>query len=357
MSGVRLESNGAYWSAAWKDSRGRIMRKSLGPKSKLSRSTAKAKCLDIAVQHRLTPGARDAGKAPPLGAFLSRYFEDRAPALSEATLRLHECAGERLKAHFGEDTRLDRITRDGAAGFRRYLGTLTTPRKINGKTVQVKLSDSSVRGILARCKVIFGYAVDLDLIPVDPFAKLPSGQPRAVVQWRYVPEDEAERIIERCPDQAHRLLIALCRYAGLRRGEALRLTWADVDVAGKRLTVVPGSHRETTKQRLRTVPIVPRLLRELVDGLALSASGYPRVCDMPLNGVEERVYAIVQAAGVPGYGKPLHTLRKSCESDWLAKFPVMDVCGWLGHDPSVAAKHYHATTGEVFARVTEGVEA
>jgi len=50
------------------------------------------------------------------------------------------------------------------------------------------------------------------------------------------------------------------------------------------------------------------------------------------------------------WAKPYHTLRKNCETDWLAAYPVMDVCRWLGHSPTVAMKHYHQTTASTMRR-------
>jgi hypothetical protein len=74
---------------------------------------------------------------------------------------------------------------------------------------------------------------------------------------------------------------------------------------------------------------------------------------MPTNNVERDADAIIQRAGLAPWGKPLHTLRKSLESDWLGTHPVLDVTKWLGNSPDVARKHYHQSLPETVRRVTE----
>jgi hypothetical protein len=62
-------------------------------------------------------------------------------------------------------------------------------------------------------------------------------------------------------------------------------------------------------------------------------------------------HVIMRRAGFE-WQKPMHTLRKSLESDWLAKYPIADVAAWLGNSPAVAMKHYHQTVGETMRSVT-----
>lgn len=71
-----------------------------------------------------------------------------------------------------------------------------------------------------------------------------------------------------------------------------------------------------------------------------------------LRAAETDAKAIALLARQYGVTKPMHTLRKSLESDWLAKYPIADVAAWLGNSPTVAMKHYHQTVGETMRSVT-----
>ena len=61
---IRLVSNGQYWKATWRDSTGRRIEKSLGSKKKLTKNGAMHLCRDLAKQHALNPGRRDAASSP-----------------------------------------------------------------------------------------------------------------------------------------------------------------------------------------------------------------------------------------------------------------------------------------------------
>ncbi|KKL77028.1 hypothetical protein LCGC14_2038990 [marine sediment metagenome] len=53
-----------------------------------------------------------------------------------------------------------------------------------------------------------------------------------------------------------------------------------------------------------------------------------------------RDFQIARRAGIKAYSRPLHTLRKNRETDWLSQFPLHVVTEWLGNSPEVALKHY-----------------
>jgi len=41
--------------------------------------------------------------------------------------------------------------------------------------------------------------------------------------------EELDKLLDACHNVGWKMLIALCRIAGLRRGEALRLLWSDIN--------------------------------------------------------------------------------------------------------------------------------
>ena len=350
MIRVRLESNGDYWRAAWAKPTGGQGSESIGSKLKFGKRAALAECAKI--QKRLNNGAATglvdgwldwAGWEP-------RYVGARSGELKGNTLASHGRTFDYLIEHFGKDCRLSRITPEMAAGWRAWLGSLDGERT---------LAEASVCLHVRNARTIVGAAVGLGLLESNPFARL-KGSSSARGDKAYVSDADASAMIEACPNGAWRRLIGLCRYAGLRRGEALRLEWDDVTATEIR---VRPEGEEGTKQRFRRVPVSPRLAEILGserDGVLVAGVGDYNL-DRTLCGYLQtngkRYHGILQRAGLEAYPRPFHSLRSSCETDWLRQYPVMDVCKWLGHSPEVAMKHYHETTSRVWDEVTGRVQS
>jgi integrase len=53
--------------------------------------------------------------------------------------------------------------------------------------------------------------------------------PKPDRQWHYVTMEQLDSLLNACPNVGWKMLLALCRLAGLRRGEALELPWSSVD--------------------------------------------------------------------------------------------------------------------------------
>ena len=270
-------------------------------------------------------------KTPPrLGVWLD-YFVAERQDLKRATIQVYQQTGKRLVDHFGAERRIDRIDKVDAAAWHNTLPENLATRAKHARSA----------------KSMFAYAVSLDLIPDNPFKNLRSNAPRKMAEWHYVSERDLHKILAACKTPGWRNFIALMRLGGLRRGEALRLEWGDINADVRTMLVKPEGY-EGTKQRLRTVPVVP----DLYDILQANHAG-ERVCDgVGPNNIDRDMRVILKHAGVEPWEKLCHTLRKNLESDWLAKFPPLDVASWLGHSLKVAYDHYHQTTAEVMARAT-----
>lgn len=335
--GVTLASNGDYWQASWSDTTGKRRKKSLGPKASIPKRQALGLCRELAAQHLVRPGARDVGRAPTLRAWLDELATLRTDH-ADTTRALHDLTGTYLCAVYGAETGLDRINRAAAARFRPWLAASN-------------LSEASISGHMSRARQIFGRAMRLDLIQFNPFDREDCSCPHLDHDWRYVSEAELELLLDAAPDIDWRCLLALCRLAGLRRGEAMALTWDRIDWARHVLHVRPRRRKATTKERARTVPITPRLYNLLLEARE-QAGADPRVAPVGVNNIERTCVKIIERAGLTPWPKPLHTLRKNLVTDWQAKHPPLDVASWLGHDIRVAAEHYHQTRPETMAAVT-----
>lgn len=345
---VNLCVNGDYWQARWVDDRGKRRGKSLGRRDQISERKARKLCRAIADEHARRPGARNAAGAMPLSAWLDE-FKRLTPEYTDSTRTLYDHTASLLLKHFGEARRLDGIHRHDAGSFRAWLTTYTYTR---GKKGQARtLTETTIRKHIRHCKVIFNLAVRYDHIAENPFDREVAAVPRVDKSWRYVSIDDLRRILDACPDRSWRCLFALCRLAGLRLGEAQRIAWADIDHDGRMVTVTHDG-KATTKRRRRTVPMVPTLAAELLAAFDAAEDGADGPVQVGRAAIYKQADAIVKRAELQPWPKMFHTLRKNCESDWLKRYPVMDVCDWLGHDPAVASKHYHQTGEDVIADVT-----
>jgi len=137
-----------------------------------------------------------------------------------------------------------------------------------------------------------------------------------------------------------RVLLGLCRFAGLRQNEALKLSWRDV----KWGTVDTPAHLivwgHKTK-KFRITPIRPELLPLLREVFELAEDGTVEVVTGVVRKNLWRDFQVIRRrAGVMAYGKWCHTLRKNCEQDWNDQFPTHIVAEWMGHSVKVAQAHY-----------------
>jgi integrase len=95
---------------------------------------------------------------------------------------------------------------------------------------------------------------------------------------RRIPQEEAKALLGAAPAHLQPLII-IALDAGLRRGEMLAMTWADVDVR-------PGWLRlrgETTKSgKMRWVPVATTRLKAVLDFLRLDADGSQKPPNAPV---------------------------------------------------------------------------
>lgn len=348
---VRLVTThkGRYWAAVYYNSAGKRRFHGLGAVEKIPKREANRLLADFQATLVIQPGMRDADGRTTLAAWCARYLAIRTD-LAESTLTMAEDTIGRLKEHFGEDCRMDRITPARATDFANWLKTRTNRRSKKGTPELI--SEASVARYIRDAKGIFTRAVREHVIATNPFADVESGGGAASEDWQIIDMADLDKMLAACPSAPWRCLFALCRLAGLRLGarggEALGLTWADVDWDRKTMLVW-----DQKRGRQRLVPIQPKLHDILRESFEAAPDRSTEVCPMSGNNLHRNALAIIKAAGLPAYSKPFHTLRKNLETEWLEAHPLPTVCKWLGNSPAVAMKHYHrADTASTLARVT-----
>ncbi|MHC4519198.1 MAG: tyrosine-type recombinase/integrase [Planctomycetota bacterium] len=344
-STVILSSNGRYWQAFYYDEMGRRRAKSLGPKNRLSKRQAKVACDRLAAELRLNPAVAQAYKPPSLQDYLERYLNHRTD-LKPATLELHRLTSDYLLAFFPGDIRINRMTRPMASDWRAALAS----GKLSLNSKRKKMAEPSVCIHVRNAKTMFNRAVQEDIILFNPFYRLKGTAREPDKDWKYVSLEELEALLEACPTWGWRLLIAMCRLAGLRRGEAQSLMWSELDWDNHRLHVVA---QKTGKHRV--VPIQSRLYQLLLEGFDEGQEHEARVCPISKHGVWRNFQVIRRRARLPRWKDAFKVMRRNCETDWAQEYPQYVVSAWIGHDIQVSARHYLQVPEELYAKAA-GVE-
>ncbi len=154
------------------------------------------------------------------------------------------------------------------------------------------------------------------------------------------------------PDEDFRLMLALARYAGLRRHELSIQRWTDIDIPNKRMTISstktgkPTSRRDSEGRTIlirKDVPIFRELMPHILRAKEMATAGqqlmqptYPR--DMNLDKQMDRCIA---RAGLQSWDKPWQNMRATRQTELLDQGDqIKIVCQWFGNSPQIAENHY-----------------
>ena len=335
-----------YWQARWIDAQGKRRCQGLGSCETLSKAAATRMCRQIERDRATLAGEST------LGAWTTEYLAETQ--VGENTKANHARVCGWLVEFFGKGRRLDKISRNDAERFTTWLRA----RKVVRAGEEQPVDENTVRTQVRVCKVVFNAAHRRDLVTFNPFDRIESSDIRPDLFVRMLSAEEFSRILDACPGAPERCLFGLCRWAGLRLGEALRCQWGDVNWEVRTLAVAAPtaenpSRKRTSKAKPRHVPLVPELYGLLEESFGAAPVGSSGPCDGVESGPSRMAEKVLEQAGTSPYGEPFQSLRKMCERAWLEQgHPGMFVHNWLGHNPGTAARHYVEPTPESITKVT-----
>lgn len=358
---IRTERSGPYVRAAWTTPDGTVRRENIGRADDLSPRQIREAVAKLIERHALDPASAAKPGEATLAHWVPVYIQSRdlAPRSIEETQK----ALDYLMEFLGRDRMMHTVTDADAVNFRRWLEQRRAGKATN-KTAGKPMKPATIGKVLTYARSLFAHALKkrpASGVKANPFAEMKITRPRDGDTMGYVSLEDFEKMIALATDPASRALLGLCRLAGLRSNEAQRLTWADIQWQHPPTlrTTIPldkhGRKREgSTKHSEREIPIQPRLMELLREAFESGTCQDGPCCDLGSVPYELTRVAIVLRvkAGLPDYGKPLHSLRKSCEDDWLAKYPLPKVAYWIGHSPAVAITFYARPTPEDVVSVT-----
>ncbi len=183
---------------------------------------------------------------PTFHEFASRWFADR-----EAGWRPNTCADYRwtLEMHllpWFKDHRLSEIT---AEEIDRYA---------HAKRREGRLSNNSINKTLTRLSQVLELALDYELIGRNPARSTNRRLPAERRARSWVEPEQLPTLLDSCGGEL-RPLVAMLAGAGLRVGEAIALTWSDVNLPTGTLSVADSK----TQAGVRTVDLPDGLAAEL----------------------------------------------------------------------------------------------
>ena len=219
------------------------------------------------------------------------------------------------------------------------------------------------------------YAVNMDLIPVNPMNKVK--RPK-MVQYvaNYYSLPEVEALLETVKDDPLAFPVLMAAFYGLRRSEIVGLRWQAIDFENNRITInhtvvqtkrdrqnaVIAKDRTKNHSSCRSLPLVPQF-KTLLSRMKLHQEQCKSLCG---NAYHQSDYVFVNDIGTPYTPNYItqhfslilkknnlrkirfHDLRHGCASLLLKNGVSMrEIQEWLGHSSySTTAKYYaHLDTG------------
>ncbi|HEX4792409.1 MAG TPA: site-specific integrase [Humisphaera sp.] len=289
-------------------------------------------------------GVGTARQSSELGAFLDQYIAARVDVKSGTALVLGH-ARRNLIDHFGKGKQLRAITPGDADAWRLAL-------------IAEGLASNTIRRRTGVARQFFRAAQRAKLVDDNPFADLPATVQGSTARDHFVSRDDAQKVLDACPDDQWRLLFALSRFGGLRcPSEHLALKWTDVDWRGGKLRVPSPKTEHIKGLEQRIIPLFPELRAPLAKVLEQSRGGLDepiitRYRDTNCN-LRTQLFKIIRRAGLTPWPKLFQNLRSTREIELCNEHPEHVVAQWIGHTSAVARKHYLRATEDHFQKAAQ----
>ena len=205
----------------------------------------------------------------------------------------------------------------------------------------------------------FNAALDDELITKNPFK---SKEIKVTVQGNkereyFLTRQDADKILDACPDAQWRLIFALARYGGLRTpSETLLLRWEDVNWDTLRMIVHSPKTAHHEGRAFCVVPIFPGLYPHLLAAYEEAKQGTQYVITRyrePGLNLRTKLIRILTKAGLTPWPKLWQNLRATRQTELAKDWPGHIVCAWMGNTQAVADEHYLQVTDEDYSRAAQ----
>jgi integrase len=312
---------------------------------------------------------RDKPREVTLGEFCDLYLERRRGEWRSTTRGNHEDLVNRLGRFFGREVPLRRLRPEDAHRF--WVEAKPSRKDLADRT----LAKDTRNRILREARTLFEYAKRWEYIAQNPFAGLKQQRVtrRDRKDWRYITPAEYQALLQAAPTLRWKAFYAISYTAGLRFGEAVNLTAANVDLRGRSVFVrsrpatdelppfevkdhedrpvpIPDSTVETLRELLEAgdpdcpfILLTPARNRSVLvrwKSFRLAGRSWENRCMM--NNTLREFQRHAKRAGISGHDSlTVHTLRKSCGQNWANHLPIHVTQAYMGHaDISTTQQFY-----------------
>lgn len=270
-----------------------------------------------------------------IGPFVYAYIEARRdgratgkhgdkPA-AKLTLEHYERVRKDMIEFFGAGRALRNVAKSDVLEFRRWYERAGKAKNTINKRMQ-------------RAKQFFAAAIADGRLTENPF----DGQDCEVrpneSRFEYFPPADVATLLDAIPCPQWRLVVCLCRFAGLRFCELWPIRWQDVNWDKGEIRI------DSPKTGVRTIPIFGDIhdpLREVFEQAPEGSEHVLTRFKSKGNGnLRTQLHRYLTLAGLKPWGKPFQNMRSSFECDLVRAEPMHVVTRWMGHTEKTALKHY-----------------
>lgn len=281
-------------------------------------------------------GLVEVQKIVTIGNILDQFI-DQSEDRKASTLEAYESTFRRAKMFFDRETPCDGITASDCREWKRF-------------ELQ-RWSKATVAADVGKMRTAFNWAIKNGILEKNVFTKIKRGSQENKDREFFVPMEWYEKLLESCPDQTWRTIVALCRIGGLRcPSEVLGVRWEDVNWEHNRLLVRSPKTEHVSGHASRTIPLWSELRKELEAQFEQAEEGGSPFVIPRYHGSESPknmrccFERIIFHAGLPQWERIFHNLRGSRSNELFASLPSYLASYWMGQTEAVARKHYlHAT--------------
>ncbi|MDG2285789.1 MAG: hypothetical protein P8N43_09695 [Alphaproteobacteria bacterium] len=279
-----------------------------------------------------------------LAAFLDEYVATgitrKGEVASSNTLKNWSVTRDLLLECFDGSRPIDSLGLPDGKAFRKWLERRKIP--VTKKSPTGRMKESSIRQRVGNAKAMFEHAVLEELLPQNPIRNQVSSIRADDEGKMNIPAEIIENVIQAAPNAEWRLLIALWRFAGLRKTEPMSMKWTDVLWAEGKLRVRSSKTQHHAGKGLRFVPIRD-VEKYLNDAFAVAPKGATHIFQTArLVNLYHTLERIVEDAGYEPWPNLIKNLRLSCENDWIdaGEAPAHVIAAWIGHSVTVQNNAY-----------------
>lgn len=282
---------------------------------------------------------------PTLEELVAAYFENESKFFKSGTIKAKTGVFKKVFKFIDKTIVASSVTKMDAINF---VSRLTS----------AGVCEATRGGIIRDLRRLYNWAINAEILVDNPFNAVKRGAFANKSRETFISRETYNRLLDACPTQELRAVLALYRIGGLRRGEAFALNWRDVDFARGRLLVrSPKTERHTGQDR-RVVPLFPELRAELERLWDITPEGGPaKILRTNYSTVYKRLEFVVFQAGLTRWERLIQNLRSSRAIEIEREFGSLAESEWLGHNPATARRHYLHVLEEEYDRAAAGTTA